>query len=93
MFFTRIELRAEEDHNLKKGTENLEEGTQILKRRAKREDAATISIDEAARIMGVGRNQAYAAAKRGQLPVIRVGRRYLVLKAALKRLLQEEAAA
>jgi excisionase family DNA binding protein len=63
-----------------------------MKNRADREDAATISIDEAASIIGVGRNQAYAAAKRGELPVIRVGKRYLVLKAALKRLLQEESA-
>jgi excisionase family DNA binding protein len=34
----------------------------------------TISIAEAARRLGIGRNQAYAAARRGEIPVIEFGR-------------------
>ena len=49
----------------------------------------TYSIDEAAQLLGIGRNQAYEAAKRGDIPVIRIGaRRMLVPKVALDRLLE-----
>ena len=47
---------------------------------------ATTSV-EAAATLGIGRNQAYAAAARGELPVIRMGKRLLVPLAALERLL------
>ncbi len=53
----------------------------------------TRTIPEAAKILGVGRNQAYEAAKRGEIPVIRIGKRMLVPAVALERLLQEGAAA
>jgi excisionase family DNA binding protein len=48
----------------------------------------TQTIDEAAKELGIGRNQAYAAAKRGQIPTIRIGKRILVLKEPLKRMLE-----
>ena len=44
----------------------------------------TITIPEAAKKLGVGRNQAYTAAKTGQIPVIKVGNRILVPVAALE---------
>ena len=47
----------------------------------------TLTVDEAAKILGVGRNSAYQAIARGELPVIRVGKRLLVPKAALEKLL------
>jgi excisionase family DNA binding protein len=47
----------------------------------------TKSIDEAARELGVGRNQAYAAARRGEIPTIKVGNRILVLREPFNRLL------
>lgn len=50
-------------------------------------ERATLSIDEVARILGIGRAGAYAAAKHGDLPVIRIGSRILVVRAALERLL------
>lgn len=53
----------------------------------------TLSVDETAKILGVGRNSAYEAIARGEIPVIRVGKRLLVPKAALEKLLsgnQEE---
>jgi excisionase family DNA binding protein len=52
----------------------------------------TYRIDEAAELLGVGRNQAYEAAKRGQIPAIRIGKRILVPKAALDRMLAGEVA-
>lgn len=47
-----------------------------------------ISIDEASRRLGIGRNSAYKAAERGELPVICIGRRKLVPVAALLALLE-----
>ncbi len=48
-----------------------------------------ITVPEAARVLNIGRNSAYAAVRRGDLPVIRIGRRLLVPKAALERLVAE----
>jgi excisionase family DNA binding protein len=47
---------------------------------------ATTTVEAAAKILGIGRNQAYAAAARGEIPVIRIGKRLLVPIAALERL-------
>ena len=49
----------------------------------------TISIQEAAKVLGIGRDQAYNAARLGQIPTIRIGRRLLVPVPALERLLAE----
>src|SRR5262245_14380992 len=38
----------------------------------------TITVLEAARRLGIGKNQAYEAARQGQLPTIRFGRRLVV---------------
>ena len=48
----------------------------------------TFTVEEAGQILGIGRNTAYALAKSGRLPTIRLGRRLLVPKAALDRLLE-----
>jgi excisionase family DNA binding protein len=48
----------------------------------------TISIEEAAKVLGIGRNNAYAAARSGEIPTIRIGKRLLVPRAALERMLQ-----
>jgi excisionase family DNA binding protein len=47
----------------------------------------TLTIQEAACALGITRNTAYAAARSGELPVITIGRRILVPKAAFQRLL------
>jgi len=49
----------------------------------------TLTIIEAAKILGIGRNQAYEAARRGEIPTIKIGKRILVPVAALERKLQE----
>jgi len=46
-----------------------------------------LTVAEAARRLRVGRNSAYEAARRGELPVVRIGRRLLVPRLALERLL------
>jgi excisionase family DNA binding protein len=50
----------------------------------------TLTVEEAARLLGVGRSTAYLAVRRGDLPVIRIGRRYVVPRLALERLLDGE---
>jgi excisionase family DNA binding protein len=56
---------------------------------------ATYTIDEAARILGVGRNLVYRSAERGELAqvAIRIGRRVLIPREALHRLLAGESTA
>jgi len=47
----------------------------------------TFSVPEAAEILGISRSSAFQAAAKGQLPVIRLGKRLLVPRAALERML------
>jgi excisionase family DNA binding protein len=50
-------------------------------------DRQTFTVEEAAQLLGIGRNSAYEAVRRGELPVIRIGRRYVVPRLALERML------
>ena len=50
----------------------------------------TTSIPNVARALDIGRNQAYEAAGRGEIPSERYGRRIIVPTAWLKRVLQLE---
>jgi excisionase family DNA binding protein len=52
-------------------------------------DRLTWSITEAAQVLGISRASAYEAAHRGELPVRVIGRRMLVPRVALLRLLNE----
>jgi excisionase family DNA binding protein len=47
------------------------------------------SVDHAAKVLGIGRNSAYEAIRRGEIPAIRIGRRLVVPVDALERLLQQ----
>ena len=49
--------------------------------------ASTMSITEAADTLGIGRTLAYELARTGELPTIRLGRRLVVPRRALERLL------
>lgn len=42
------------------------------------EGRLTVSVEEAAQLLGLGRSAAYEAARRGQLPTRRLGRRIVV---------------
>ncbi len=52
------------------------------------EDRRTYTVDEAAEILGIGRNSAYEAIRRGQIPTLRFGRRVVVPREALEQLLR-----
>ena len=47
----------------------------------------TLTVEEAGGLLGISRNSAYEAARRGELPAIRIGKRLIVPRAALERLL------
>jgi excisionase family DNA binding protein len=62
----------------------------VLPAPAGRKDAderLTYDVPEAGRLLGLSRNGAYAAAKAGLIPVLNIGRRMLVPKAALHQML------
>ena len=51
------------------------------------EKRLTFTVVEAATLLGIGRNSAYEAIKAGILPSVQIGRRILIPRAALERLL------
>jgi hypothetical protein len=51
----------------------------------------TYCLEEVAQLLGIGRNQAYEAARRGDFPTIRIGKRIVAPKAPIDRLLNGEA--
>ena len=55
-------------------------------------DRQTLTVEEAAVLLGIGRNSAYQAIARGELPALRLGRRLLVPRTALARHLAESGA-
>ncbi len=44
----------------------------------------TLTVEEVAEILGIGRQSAYEAARTGQIPVIRIGKRMVVSRKALE---------
>jgi excisionase family DNA binding protein len=49
---------------------------------------ATITVEQAGQELGISRNAAYAAVNAGEIPAIRIGRRWLVPKVAFRKLLE-----
>jgi len=47
----------------------------------------TMSVPDAGKLLGLSRNSAYEAARRGELPTLRIGGRIFVVKDALDRML------
>ncbi|MDA1174640.1 MAG: helix-turn-helix domain-containing protein [Chloroflexi bacterium] len=47
----------------------------------------TMTVDEAAVILGIGRNAAYEGVRAGTIPSIRIGKRILIPNVALDQLL------
>ena len=53
------------------------------------ERKSTLTVEEAAELLGIGRSLAYELAQRGEFPgVIRLGRRLVVSRAVIERLLE-----
>lgn len=53
------------------------------------EERLTLTVKEAAKLLGIGRQLAYERVKTGEIPVIKIGRRLLVPRRALEKLLEE----
>lgn len=51
-------------------------------------DSPVLTVEEAAVLLRLSRGTAYEAVKRGDIPTLRIGRRLLVPRAALLRLLE-----
>ena len=49
-----------------------------------------LTVVEAAKLLGISRSLAYQLAERGELPAVRLGRRLVVPRRALERLLDVE---
>lgn len=54
-----------------------------------RPQSQTVSVEYAARELGIGRTTLYGAIKRGEVPVLRIGRRIVIRRATLTRLLTD----
>lgn len=50
-------------------------------------DTPTLTVEQAASALKIGRSAAYEAARRGEIPTIAIGRRLLVPTASLYRML------
>lgn len=55
---------------------------------SKSDQPIVLTINEAAAILRVSRQSAYEAARRGEIPTIKIGRRLLVPRARLEKLIQ-----
>ena len=51
------------------------------------EERLTLTVDEAAKLLGIGRQLAYDRVKTGEIPALKIGRRLLVPRRALEKLL------
>ena len=54
---------------------------------AKYDGCSTLTVEEAASVLRLSRTSAYAAVRDRTLPSVKIGRRYLVPRVALERLL------
>jgi len=55
-----------------------------------KDEAMTLSVEHAARLIGISRTTAYRMVQSGDLPALRVGRRVLILKKPLMEMLEAE---
>ena len=62
-------------------------------REAKRKEAAMASVEELAAVLGVGLNQTYVALQMGQIPAMRFGRRWLISRKTIDRIVNGEVVA
>lgn len=49
---------------------------------------AILTVDQVAVLLGISRGLAFAAARSGELPIVRIGRRILVPRDRLRRMLE-----
>ena len=53
------------------------------------DDRLVLTIEEAGKLLGLGRSGTYEAPRRGDIPTLKIGSRILVPKVALLKLLEE----
>jgi excisionase family DNA binding protein len=61
---------------------------EVTGRKAPNAERVVYTVAEAGRLLGLSRNASYEAAKRGDIPTLRIGRRLLVPKAPFHRMLE-----
>ena len=49
----------------------------------------TMTVEEAGKLLGIGRSSAYGAIRRGELPSLKIGRMILVPRSALFRKIED----
>lgn len=54
-----------------------------------KQGSLTMTVEEAAAALNISRSLAYEAARDGRIPTIKIGRRLLVSRRALEKLLEE----
>ena len=55
-------------------------------------ERVTVSVEEAGQVLGLSRGAAYNAARRGDIPTLKIGKRLIVSTAALLSMLDAHAA-
>lgn len=53
-------------------------------------DILAVSVNEAARILGIGRTSLYSMIREGRVEALKLGRRTLIKTASLRRVIDEE---
>ena len=51
----------------------------------------TVNVSEAATMLGISRNSAFAAVRNGQIPALKLGRRWLISRHVLARMIESSA--
>ena len=54
-----------------------------------KEESLTLTVNEVAHLLGLSRGAAYEAVHTGQIPSIRIGRRIIIPRVALIKMLEE----
>lgn len=55
-----------------------------MSKNERQHESAALSVEQVAALLGIGRTLAYNAVKRGEIPRVRVGGRWLIPRAALQ---------
>jgi hypothetical protein len=66
------------------------QGPQLITKDSKEPERRAYDVPEAGAMIGLSRNASYEAAKRGEIPVIRIGRRLKVPKKVWDRIVDGE---
>jgi excisionase family DNA binding protein len=61
-----------------------------MKLKKQKNEALTYTVEEAAKLLGISRASAYVAASRKEIPSLRFGKRIVVPKAKLDRMLDSK---